>query len=130
MGAIYCSLNDCWPVVSWSSVDYTLRWKALHYAAKRFFAPLMISAREEGELAGMDSVNVEPGTPVCNTLALCVANETIKEQACTVFWSLRDADQRPSRGQPRGGVAPMSSLWIPRWIPANGQAVAVRFLCP
>ncbi len=114
MGAIYWQLNDCWPVVSWSSVDYTLRWKALHYAAKRFFAPLMISAREEGELAAMDSVNVEPGTPVCNTLALCVANETIKEQACTVFWSLRDAGSAVlQEGSQEVAVAPLSSLWLP-----------------
>jgi len=39
MGAIYWQLNDCWPVVSWSSIDYTNRWKALHYFAKRFFSP-------------------------------------------------------------------------------------------
>lgn len=37
MGAIYWQLNDCWPVASWSSIDYYGRWKALHYAARRFF---------------------------------------------------------------------------------------------
>jgi len=40
MGAIYWQLNDCWPVCSWASVDYFGRWKALHYGARRFFAPL------------------------------------------------------------------------------------------
>ena len=39
MGAVYWQLNDCWPVVSWSSIDYGGRWKALHYYAKRFFCP-------------------------------------------------------------------------------------------
>jgi len=48
MGAIYWQLNDCWPVASWSSIDYFGRWKALHYAAKRFFNPLLVSACEEG----------------------------------------------------------------------------------
>ena len=45
MGAVYWQLNDCWPVISWSSIDYWGRWKALHYYAKRFFAPVMISCR-------------------------------------------------------------------------------------
>jgi len=40
MGAIYWQLNDCWPVCSWASIDYFGRWKALHYGARRFFAPL------------------------------------------------------------------------------------------
>ncbi|MDR0487464.1 MAG: glycoside hydrolase family 2 protein, partial [Treponema sp.] len=31
MGAIYWQLNDCWPVISWASIDYYGRWKALHY---------------------------------------------------------------------------------------------------
>ncbi len=48
-GATYWQLNDCWPVASWSSVDYFGRWKALHYAAKRFFAPdSPLSAHEDG----------------------------------------------------------------------------------
>lgn len=47
MGAIYWQLNDCWPVASWSSLDYQRRWKALHYEARRFFAPLLISGVED-----------------------------------------------------------------------------------
>ncbi|MDD2503485.1 MAG: glycoside hydrolase family 2 protein [Clostridia bacterium] len=47
MGAIYWQLNDCWPVASWSSIDYFGRWKALHYYAKRFFSPILASACEE-----------------------------------------------------------------------------------
>ncbi|MDH6369939.1 beta-mannosidase [Paenibacillus sp. PastF-3] len=48
MGALYWQLNDCWPVASWSSIDYYGRWKAMHYAAKHFFAPILVSAHEEG----------------------------------------------------------------------------------
>ena len=40
MGSIYWQFNDCWPVASWSSVDYFGRYKALHYAAKKFYAPV------------------------------------------------------------------------------------------
>lgn len=47
MGTIYWQLNDCWPVVSWSSIDYFGRWKALHYAAKRFFTPVLVSAEKK-----------------------------------------------------------------------------------
>ena len=46
MGALYWQLNDCWPVVSWSSVDYYGRWKALHYRARKFYAPVLISVHE------------------------------------------------------------------------------------
>ncbi len=45
-GTLYWQLNDCWPVASWSSVDYFGRWKALHYAARRFYAPLMLSIED------------------------------------------------------------------------------------
>lgn len=47
MGALYWQLNDCWPVASWASLDDTGRWKALHYAAKRFFAPVLVSGVED-----------------------------------------------------------------------------------
>ena len=40
MGSVYWQFNDCWPVASWSSVDSLGRYKALHYAAKKFYAPV------------------------------------------------------------------------------------------
>ncbi|NLM96837.1 MAG: glycoside hydrolase family 2 protein [Halanaerobiaceae bacterium] len=49
MGTLYWQLNDCWPVSSWSSIDYYGRWKALHYMARRFYAPLLVSAVEDNE---------------------------------------------------------------------------------
>jgi beta-mannosidase len=42
MGALYWQLNDCWPVASWSSIEYSGKWKLLHYAARRFFAPVAL----------------------------------------------------------------------------------------
>lgn len=46
MGGLYWQLNDCWQAPSWSSIDYNKRWKALHYEAKRFFNPYLISGIE------------------------------------------------------------------------------------
>jgi beta-mannosidase len=45
-GTLYWQLNDCWPVASWASIDYFGRWKALHYAAQRFYAPVLISIED------------------------------------------------------------------------------------
>ena len=50
MGAIYWQLNDNWPVASWASIDYYGRWKALHYMAKDFFAPVTGSLLKTGEV--------------------------------------------------------------------------------
>jgi beta-mannosidase len=52
-GTLYWQLNDCWPVASWASIDYFGRWKTLHYAAKRFYAPLLLSVEDVGTLMGM-----------------------------------------------------------------------------
>ncbi len=43
MGSLYWQLNDCWPVASWSSIDYYGRWKALHYYARRFYDDVLVS---------------------------------------------------------------------------------------
>lgn len=40
MGTIYWQLNDNWPVASWSSLEYSGKWKQLHYQAKRFYSPV------------------------------------------------------------------------------------------
>mgnify|MGYP004454362679 FL=1 len=50
MGTLYWQVNDNWPVASWSSIDYFGRWKALHYMAKKFYAPLAVSMRRDGEI--------------------------------------------------------------------------------
>ena len=49
MGTLYWQFNDCWPVTSWSSVDYFGNWKAFHYQAKRSFENILLSVNEENE---------------------------------------------------------------------------------
>lgn len=89
MGSIYWQLNDCWPVASWSSIDYCGRWKALHYYAKRFFAPLMLSCKEEGIMTQNTNVNAQP-YEVLKSITLCIANESMQDEKVTVKWALRN----------------------------------------
>ncbi|WP_456152710.1 glycoside hydrolase family 2 protein [Novosphingobium organovorum] len=48
MGSLYWQINDVWPSISWASIDHSGRWKLLHYAARRFFAPQIVTA-ERGD---------------------------------------------------------------------------------
>ncbi len=43
MGSLYWQINDCWPTISWATVDYFGNYKAAHYEAKRAFAPTILS---------------------------------------------------------------------------------------
>jgi beta-mannosidase len=43
MGTLYWQINDCWPVASWSSIDYFGRWKALHYFAEKAYQEVLVS---------------------------------------------------------------------------------------
>ena len=49
MGSMIWQLNDSWPVVSWSAIDYYGNWKALHYQSRRAFAPVLVDAIREGD---------------------------------------------------------------------------------
>lgn len=75
MGAVYWQLNDDWPVASWASVDYFGRWKALHYMAKNFFAPIA------GTIARTE-----------NTIEAHIQNERMNEKKCKVNMTLRKMD--------------------------------------
>lgn len=77
MGTLYWQLNDCWPVAGWSSIDYYGRWKALHYMAKHFFAPLMVSGVE----------NVAEGS-----VEIHVTSDLLEPVEGTVKWVVTDVD--------------------------------------
>ncbi|MGI6222480.1 MAG: beta-mannosidase [Prevotella sp.] len=49
MGTLYWQMNDSWPVVSWSSIDYYGNWKALQYQARRAYANVILSGIHEGD---------------------------------------------------------------------------------
>ncbi len=73
MGVITWQLNDCWPVVSWSGLDYFGRWKAQQYYSRRFYAPVLVSACDEG-----------------SKVDLYVTNDTFDAINGTLKWELKD----------------------------------------
>ena len=75
MGSAYWQVNDSNPVISWSSLDYFGRWKALHYAARRFYAPVLLSCDD-----------TDPARP-----RLYVTNDTPGAVSGTVVCRLRDS---------------------------------------
>lgn len=113
MGAIVWQLNDCWPVVSWASIDYCGRWKALHYAEKRSFAPLMISCEEEGMTTQQVDIN-RANVEFEKSIRLNVANETMEEQHVQVSWAVRNAQAEILRdgGVQEVRVPALSSVWL------------------
>ncbi|MCL1963633.1 MAG: glycoside hydrolase family 2 protein, partial [Firmicutes bacterium] len=113
MGAVIWQLNDCWPVASWSSIDYYGRWKALHYAAKRFFAPVLLSAREEGEITQRPRINEFREEPVERSVTLCVTNDTMETVSGEVRWALRTPDAKVVREGACGVAVPALSV---RWL--------------
>ena len=71
MGAIYWQLNDCWPVASWSSIDYYGRWKALQYYARRFYNDVLVSPHQENGGLAVYVVS-DKTTPITGELRLRV----------------------------------------------------------
>ena len=81
-GTLIWQLNDCWPVASWSSIDYFGRWKALHYAARKFYVPILLTVEDRAEQMGM-----------------FVTNDTTKAWTGEVRWSLETlAGERLDQG--------------------------------
>jgi len=85
MGALYWQINDCWPVASWSSIEFGGRWKALQYEAKRFFAPALVSVHVPGD--------ENPGignslTSTIHDVHIHTVYDGAKDAAGTLRWSL------------------------------------------
>jgi beta-mannosidase len=68
MGSLYWQIDDVWPTVSWSSVDYFGNWKAAHYGVKKAFGPVLISPDVKD-----------------STLIITVVNDKLKELSGTLF---------------------------------------------
>lgn len=73
MGSLYWQLNDCWPVTSWSTLDYYGNWKASHYQVKESFAPTLLMVTE-----------------ITNGLSIIGSNDNLEEQKGTLNAKLID----------------------------------------
>jgi beta-mannosidase len=98
MGTLYWQLNDTWPGASWSSIDYHGRWKALNYMAKRFFAPVLVSAVEDLSRGEVD---------------IHVTSDQLDAHAAELSWALTDMQgSRLLEGQMELEVAPQKSALV------------------
>lgn len=112
MGAVYWQVNDCWPVASWASIDYFGRWKALHYFAKRFYAPVLLSAQIRSALTENPDINQEKIHEE-KTVRISISNETFQQVQGRVVWDICTADGTVvESGSTAVNVAPMSAEWV------------------
>jgi beta-mannosidase len=87
-GALIWQLNDCWPCVSWSLIDYDGVAKASWFATKRAFAPVLASFRREGNSVELwvtnDTLNAVSDTATVALAALENGNDWQAEVPFTV----------------------------------------------
>lgn len=74
-GAIYWQLNDCWPGISWSSIDYNFGVKLFHYYSKKMFAPHLVSIKTAGD-----------------TLKINISNDTAQNMAYRLTYRYQTFD--------------------------------------
>jgi beta-mannosidase len=98
MGTLYWQINDCWPVASWASIDYHGRWKALHYLARRFYAPVLVSGVEDW---------------TTGTVEVHLTNDRREAVSGEIGWWLTGLDGRPlAAGRTHAAIEPQRSRQI------------------
>jgi beta-mannosidase len=119
MGALYWQINDCWPVASWSSIDSFGRWKALHYMAKRFYAPVLLTATADEKRGKVQ---------------LWLTNDMRKSQRGMTRWQLTDLTGRRLVGGRLGATVGaqrskrVGSLDLKRHLDTHGKRNVVLWL--
>lgn len=92
MGSLPWQLNDSWPVVSWSSIDYYGNWKAMHYQIRRAFAPVLVDAIKEG-----------------NNLSYYIVSDRLTDEELTLNLELMDFNGKVYRKQKVDGLLPANT---------------------
>ena len=89
MGTVYWQLNDDWPVASWASLEWGGRWKALHHAARRFYAPLLATAFRPGPRAPLEA-HLVWDLPVAVKATATFALRRLSDGAAVRTWTCRE----------------------------------------
>ena len=95
MGTLYWQFNDCWPVTSWSSVDYYNNWKALNYRVKHDYAPVLISFDE----------------PNAGTTGIWIVSDTTADFKAVLKWRLMNFKGKIFAKNEREFFVPADTSW-------------------
>jgi beta-mannosidase len=122
MGTLYWQLNDTWPVASWASLEYGGGWKLTHYAARRFFAPVLVTAQpdpDSGDIV-LFAVN-DTGAPVDLTIDCLAVPARGGERNLSIWKVTADPAQSIEIGRiAAGALDPQEFLYF-TWSDAAGQ---------
>jgi beta-mannosidase len=116
MGTLYWQLNDTWPGASWSGLDHGGGWKAMHYMARRFYAPVAVFAIPD---------------KATGDIAIMAVNDTGADVAVDVaqFW-MTPAGARTDLPAQSGLVPPNRSVELGRIAAADIRHDAILFVEP
>ena len=132
MGSLFWQLNDCWPVASWSSIDYFGRWKALQYYARRFYAPVLVSPHvEDGALAVyIVSDRRQPVDGILRVRVMTMDGTTLDETAKAVTIPAGSSQiylRRPMAELQAKGVD-FTSVFVAADLAAGGQVLSSNLI--
>lgn len=116
MGTLYWQLNDAWPVISWSSIDYAGNKKALHWKLKDLYSPLLI---------GVLPCNKLPIGDDSPTIYIC--NDYYKDIDADLVINIRDFDGKLLKSHTEKVFIPEnSSIYVPIFVADFKEKLSFR----
>ncbi|MDE2500298.1 MAG: glycoside hydrolase family 2 protein [Alphaproteobacteria bacterium] len=116
MGSLFWQINDCWPVASWSSIDYYGRWKAQQYFARKSFAPELVTSWIDGDTVKVCVVSDRlTDVPVTLTLEVLDFNGTVHKTVTQPFLLAKNSSAMAFTGPAAdllAGASPESVLLL------------------
>lgn len=131
MGSLYWQMNDCWPVASWSGIDYYGRWKALHYYAKRSFANVLLSAQAENDMLNIFLVSdkLESENGQLSIQLLHVNGEVLFQKECDQQLPINTSHQVISLSIPQllSNHSPSEVFVSAKWSGVQGNEATMTY---